>query len=419
MAEATLEKEHSTEKPVKQSGSPLPKIIGLVVLLAAAGFGYYYWSELQLVESTDDAQIDGRIAAISSRIPGNVVEVKAEDQTFVNKGDVLVRLDAKDFEVQVARVKADLEDALANLQTFRADVPLTTSTTGSTLTGAKSSRTEAAAAVTWAEKQLSVLQAKVALAQANVKVAEANANRASQDVERYKTLVAKDEISRQQFDQAVSTLEAARATVEAQRAAVTEAQSNIAVAQVAVDQAKARLGQADATVESAMTAPQQVAITEARVKAAMARVEQQRAALQQAELNLQYTTISAPYSGIVGRKSVEVGQNLAAGQQMMAIVPLDDVWVTANFKETQLRDMKPGQKVELEVDANRRKYTGTISRISGASGARFSLLPPENASGNYVKVVQRVPVRIDLDPGQNKDFSLRPGMSVTPTVRIH
>jgi membrane fusion protein (multidrug efflux system) len=396
----------------------MKKLIGGVVVAVLAVAAYFVWLETRKTETTDDAQIDGRIIAVSPRIAGHVVEVPVEDQQVVNKGDVLVKLDPKDYEVAVAKARADLEDATAQLQTFRGDVPLTSATTSSTLSAAKSARQDAAVAVSWNEQQLSAAKARFASAQANVKVAEANANKVAQDVERYKILVAKDEISKQQFDQAVAASEAARATVEAAKAAVVEAQHGISAAEVAVEQAKARLAQADANVETAMTGPQQVAITESRVKAALAKVAQQRAVLEQAQLNLSYTMVVAPATGVVGRKSVEVGQNVAAGQQMMAIVPLDDIWVTANFKETQLKYMKPGQPVTIEVDATGREYTGKVERFAGASGAKFSLLPPENATGNYVKVVQRIPVRISLDPGQNEDHSLRPGMSVVPAVRI-
>jgi membrane fusion protein (multidrug efflux system) len=394
------------------------KIIGGVFLLVVAVAGYYVWTEMQKSESTDDAEIDGRIIAISPRVGGHVIQVNVEDEQYVKAGDVLVKLDPRDFEVAVAKARADLNDELAGLQGSRTDVPLTTATTGSTLSGARSARQDATAGVSWAEKQMSVAQARLASAQANVRVAEANANKASQDVERYKTLVAKDEISKQQYDQAVSAAEAAKATVEAQKAAVVEAQQSIAAAEVAVEQARAKVSQAEATVESAMTGPQQVAITEAKVKGGQAKVAQRQAELDQAQLNLQYTTIVAPVSGIVGKKNVDLGQNIAAGQQMMAIVPLDDIWVTANFKETQLRAMKPGQLVKISVDATGRDYPGKVARIAGASGAKFSLLPPENATGNYVKVVQRIPVRIEFDPGQNRDHMLRPGMSVTPAVRI-
>jgi len=265
---------------------------------------------------------------------------------------------------------------------------------------------------------LQQVQIKSAEQEMRVKVAEANLTKSVKDVDRYRVLVEKDQISRQQFDQAVAAAEAAKATVEAQKAAVVEAQHAISAARVAVEQARAKLAHADAEVESAMTGPQQVNITRSKVSAAQAKVDQRRAELEQAMLNLSYTTIIAPASGIIGKKNVNSGQNVAAGQQMMAIVQVDDLWVTANFKETQLKSMKVGQPVTLSVDAYGREYNGKIERIAGASGARFSLLPPENATGNFVKVVQRIPVRIAFDAGQDREHLLRPGMSVVPKVRI-
>ncbi len=396
----------------------MKKILGAGALAVLAVAGYFVWLEMQKTESTDDAEIDGNVVAISSSVPGYVVDVLVEDQQAVKKGDVLIKLYTKDYEVAVARQRADLNDALASLETARRDVPLSAATTASVLTGAESVSREAAAAITWSEQQHSVAQARLALAQANVKVAQANATKAAQDVERYRTLVAKDEISRQQYDQAVAASEAAQATVDAQKAAVTEAQHSITAAEVAVQQARAKLAHADADVQNAETGPQQVSITESRVATAQAKVAQRRAELQQAELNLSYTTIRAPSDGIIGKKTVNAGQNVAAGQQMMALVQIDDLWVTANFKETQLRNMKLGQPVRISVDANGRDYRGKIERFAGASGARFSLLPPENATGNFVKVVQRIPVRIAFEPGQNTDRMLRPGMSVVPSVRV-
>ncbi len=291
-------------------------------------------------------------------------------------------------------------------------------TTSSTLTGAQSARRDAAAAVSFAERQLAVAQARLSSAQANVKVAEANSLRASQDVGRYKSLVAKDEISRQQYDQAETTLAASQATIEAQKAGVIEAQQSIQAAEVGVEQAKAKLAQADSNVEAAMTGPEQISITKSKVQEAEAKVAQQRAAVEQAELDLSYVIVTAPEDGVIDRASVNAGQNVQAGQQMMSLVPLTNLWVTANFKETQLRNLKYGQKVAIKVDANGREYKGHVENVAEASGARLSLLPPENATGNYVKVVQRVPVRIALDPGQNDDHQLRPGMSVTPEVSI-
>ena len=392
--------------------------IAALVLLVFAGGGYYTWTEMQKTESTDDAEIDGSIFSISSRIPGHVTEVAVQDLQLVNKGDVLVRLDTKDHEVSIARARADISEAMAGLESSRTDVPLAGATTASTLNGAKSQRQEALAGITVAQNQFNAAQARVSVLQANVKVAEANATKAAQDVARYQTLVAKDEISKQLYDQAVAASEAAKATVESQRAAVTEAQQQIVTAQSAVEQARTRVASADANVERAMTGPQQVAITQSKVKSGSAKVEQYRAQLEQAQLSLSYAAIVAPISGVVGKKSVNVGQNIGAGQELMAIVPLDGLYVTANFKETQLRRMKPGQPVKITVDAYGRDYTGKVERMAGASGAKFSLLPPENATGNYVKVVQRIPVRISLDPGQDKDHLLRPGMSVIPSVNL-
>jgi membrane fusion protein (multidrug efflux system) len=400
----------------------LKKIVGrgagLLALMVLAGGGYMIWAQLSRYESTDDAQIDGDIHAISPRIAGHVVKVLVQDQQYVKAGDVLVELDRGDYEVAVAKAKADLAEAIANLESLRTGVPITSVTTASTLSGARSSHEDATAGVRWSEQQLGAARTRIVTAQANVRVAEANFTKASQDAERYKMLVAKDEISRQQYDQAVATAEAARAALDAQKAMVAEAQQNISVAEIAIEQARTKVAEADASIESATTGPQQVKVSEARAVSAAAKVEQQRAQLAQAGLNLKYTTIAAPVSGVVGKKSVEVGQNAAAGQQLMAIVPLDDLWVTANFKETQLRSMKPGQAVKIKVDAFDRDYSGKVERIAGASGARFSLLPPENATGNYVKVVQRIPVRIALDAGQNGERILRPGMSVVPSVQV-
>jgi len=395
------------------------RIIVLGVLAALAIGGYLYWKDLAKYESTDDAQVDGQIYPVSARITGHVAVVNIEDHQFVNAGDVLVQLDPKDYEVAITKAKADLADAMAGLQSSRTDVPITSVTTASTLSGARSSHEDATLGVSFAERQLGVERAKLATARSNVRVAEANYARTAQDVQRYKQLVDKDEISKQQYDQSVSTADAARATLDAQKDAVFEAEQNIAVAEKAVEQARMKVETAQATVQSAMTGPQQVRVTEARAESAQAKVEQQRAALEQAELNLSYTTIIAPVSGIVGKKAVTVGQNLSPGQEFLVIVPVEGLWVTANFKETQLKDMRVGQPVKIRVDAYGRDYTGKVLRVAGASGSRFSLLPPENATGNYVKVVQRIPVRIAFDPGQNGDHLLRPGMSVVPTVTVH
>jgi membrane fusion protein (multidrug efflux system) len=396
----------------------LGRIFVIIVVLVLISGGYLFWLHLSKFESTDDAQVDGQLYAISSRINGHVIEVKVDDETPVKAGDVLVVLDPKDYEVAVAKARADLADAVATYESSRTDVPITSVNTRSTLTNANSARLDASAGVSGTERQLGAARARLATAQANVRVAQANFTKAVQDVERYKLLVSKDEISKQQYDQAVAATDAARATLDAQNAVVNEAAQNIQVAEKNVEQAQTRVEQADAQIQAALTGPQQVKVQEARAQSAAAKVEQQRALLDQAELNLKYTTIVAPVDGIVGKKNVAEGQNIAAGQELMAVVPVEGLWITANFKETQLEKMRVGQPVKITVDAYNREYTGKVQRISGASGARFSLLPPENATGNYVKVVQRIPVRIALDPGQDSDHLLRQGMSVTPRVQL-
>jgi membrane fusion protein (multidrug efflux system) len=393
-------------------------IVLLFVLTLLAVGSYAAWKYFGTYESTDDAQVDGHINAISARINGYVAEVLVEDERYVKAGDVLVRIDPKDFAVALANAQADLAAAEATFESSRTDVPITTTTADSQLRNARSGRLDTTAALLGAQRQLSAAEARLVTAQAQVREAEATYKKTTDDVARYKMLVAKDEIPQQQYDTAVSTADSAKATVDARRASVNEAEQNVRVAQSAIEQANARIAQADATIQSAMTAPQQVAVSRARAKSSQAQVAQRQALVDQAKLNLSYCTIVAPVSGIVGKKTVEVGTNVSPGQQLMAVVPLDDIWVTADFKETQLRLMKPGQRVSFSVDAYGREYKGKVTGIGGASGSRLSLLPPENATGNYVKVVQRIPVRIDIDPNQNDDHRLRPGMSVVPKVYV-
>jgi len=421
MAETILAEKKVDAPPRRLTRRPrrtLARVLMPVALLALLAGGYFLWRYFGSYESTDDAQIDGHLNAVSARISGQVSEVLVEDEQIVKKGDVLARIDPRDYEVAVAKAEADLADAKASLESSRTDVPITSTNTDSTLRTARSVRVDAGAGLTAAQRQLNAAQARLETAQAQVHEAEANYTKASDDVERYKQLVAKDEISQQQYDQAVQTAAAAKATLAARTASVNEAQQNVTVAEAAIEQAQARVAQAEASIQAALTAPQQIAVSQARARSAAAKVAQQQALLDQARLNLSYCTITAPVSGIAGKKTVEVGQNVSPGQQLLVVVPVDDIWVTANFKETQLKKMKAGQKARFSVDAYGREYTGRVSGIGGAAGSRLSLLPPENATGNYVKVVQRIPVRIDLDPGQNGDHRLRPGMSVDPKVYL-
>lgn len=428
MAEiSTIEKEAETTRPngAQRSSTPirrprkLLRALAFLSLLVAVAIGSLFaWRFFSSYESTDDAQVDGHINDISSRIHGYVLEVLVDNERFVKAGDVLARIDPQDYQVALAQAEADLAAAEASAQGFRTNVPITSVATASQLTSARSGKVDAIAALAGAERQLSAVRSRLATVRATVREAEATYKKISDDVVRYKLLVDKDEISQQIYDNALNSANSANATVEARRAGVTEAEDNVRVAQAAVDQASARIAQADASIQAALTAPEQVAVSQARAKTSEAEVLQKRAALAQARLNLSYCTIVAPVSGFVEKKNVEVGSNVTPGQELMALVPVDDIWVTADFKETQLRHIKAGQRVIFGVDAYGREYKGRVAAIGGASGSRLSLLPPENATGNFVKVVQRLPVRIEIDPGQNNDHWLRPGMSVEPKVYV-
>jgi membrane fusion protein (multidrug efflux system) len=377
----------------------------LAILAAALALvGAALWWHLSGRVSTDDAQVDGHVTPIAARVRGTVQEILVEDNQQVEEGAVLVHLDPTDYEVAVARAEADVAAAEAALAAARSGVPITTTTTASRVRGAEAEVARAHAAADAAA-------AKLEAARARLREAEANATRTARDLERMRELLAKDEVAEQQFDTAEAAAIATEATVEAARATIREAEH-------AREQAANAVLQAEAELRAARTAPDQVAVTESQAKAAAARLEQARAALRQARLDLSYTVVKAPSAGVVSKKSAEAGQIVQPGQPLLALVDLDDIWVTANFKETQLKRIRPGQEVRISVDAYDRSYRGRVDSIAAATGARFSLLPPENASGNYVKVVQRVPVKIVLDKGQDPEHLLRPGMSVVPTVLL-
>jgi len=372
---------------------------GVVVVLAS----FFFWRYLSSYESTDDAQVDVHLYPVSSRISGYVIKVNVGDNEYVEKGAVLVEIDPKDYQVAVAQARANLANAEATAQSLNITVPITSVSTESQLDFTNSDVENAKAGITAAEKQL-------AAAYAQVQVAEANDVKAQDDLRRYKLLVDKREVADQVYDQALAAAKASTANVAA-------AHANEAASQQAVQQAHSRLAESEANHRSAETGPQQVSSTRARARAAIADVEQKRAALEQAELNLQYTKILAPVSGEVN-KTVVVGLNVQPGQQLLTVVPLDEVWITANFKETQLRHMRVGQKAKIYVDSSGRSFKGHVDSVAGATGPLFSLLPPENATGNYVKIVQRIPVKIVLEPGENRDRQLRPGMNVEPDVYL-
>jgi membrane fusion protein (multidrug efflux system) len=374
-------------------------LIGLVLVLIVGGF--FGWRYLESYENTDDASIDGHLMPLSARISGYVSSVNVNDNQYVSAGTVLVEIDPKDYQLALEKAQAGLADAQATAQSLNIDVPITSVNASSGVSSSEADVQNASAGISWAQQQYDAAVAQLA----QEKALDA---KAQQDVVRYKQLVDKQEVSQQTYDQAV-------ATAKSTAAAATGAQSQVTAAEQQVAQARAKLLSAQAALRSSQTGPQQVASSRAKALSALANANLKKADVEQAETNLGYTKIIAPVNGIVS-KSVEVGMNVSPGQQLVTIVPLDDIWVTANFKETQLKNMRPGQSVNIYVDANGKTYKGHVDSVSGSSGARLSLLPPENATGNYVKVVQRVPVKIVFDPGQTADHYLRLGMSVEPKV---
>ncbi len=390
-------------------------MLGGAVVIAAALFVVYDYYRIR--ESTDDAQIDGHIDPVAARVGGTVTVVNIVENQYVSKDTVLVLLDPKDYQVALDRAKADLAEEEAAAKAAGVEVPVTTVTAVSQLDSAEAGLARAQNGVIVASKEVDTERARLAVSKARLREAEATSVRADQDLERMKLLIAKDEISKQEFDAAVAAASTSRAARDSAQAAVDEAEKAIEAAEARVIQARQVAAEAQATLATARTAPQRTAIMRDRAASAAAKVQSARADLERAQLNLAYTTIRAPVSGVVTSKNVEVGQIVQAGQPLLAVVPLDDIWVKANFKESQLKDMRPGQPVEISVDAYPgHKYRGYVESIAAATGARTSLLPPENATGNYVKVVQRLPVRIRFAQGQDPEHLLRPGMSVNPTV---
>jgi membrane fusion protein, multidrug efflux system len=380
----------------------LAAVLGLVVIVGGILLYRYFTS----YESTDDAQIDGYIYPVSARVVGYVTRVTVDNNQYVEAGTVLAQLDPKDYEVAVANAKSTLANDQASASAQGVNVPITSVSTSSTLSTAQADVVNAQAGLNVAQKQFDA-------ATASLRQAEAADLNAQDSVQRYKPLAAKDEIPQQQYTQAVLTQKGTAA-------AVANARASAAAAEQSVTQAQARVSTAMASVRSAETRPQQISAQVSKARAAEAQAQSSAAKLQQAELNLQYTTIVAPRSGLVGQRSAQPGQNVAVGQQLMSIVPLDseNIWVTANFKETQLKHMRPGQPVKISIDAYGRTYKGHVLSIAGATGSLFSLLPPENATGNYVKVVQRIPVKIVFEAGQDPEHLLRLGMSVVPKVSV-
>ena len=409
--------ELALEEPPKGLANPKVQrlvITGGVVLVAAlVGLFLYYHNR----ETTDDAQVDGHITPIASKIYGRVAEVLVTDNQAVKAGQVLVKIDARDYQASVDQAKAALAVAESEAQSAGVDVPRTRENVESGNSSADAQLLAAQADLARAQSTYEQAQtADLAWAQANIEKSRANAELAKADLARYLPLMEKGEISKQQYDAAKANADATASALKADQEKLVQAQRSVEIAKAQLDAAKAHVSQARAGVLAAHADVKQVSMRSADAQSKIAKVQQARASLEAAQLNLSYTEIVAPVDGVATHKQVEPGQIVQQGQGLLVVVPLQDVWVTANFKETQLRKMKPGQKAEVHVDTYGKTFPGHVDSIAGATGAVLSLLPPENATGNYVKVVQRIPVKIVLDPIPPEKAILRPGMNVDATV---
>jgi len=386
--------------------SPRAWMIIAVVAVAAVLGGVLYWLHSRQYEDTDNAAIDGHLHPISARVAGTVSAVApgVEDNREVKAGAVLVEVDPADYQAQYDQAAADVARLQASAAASQAEVPVAAANATGQLQIAQAMLGQAGDAVAAARAALQAARARLAQA-------EANAKRAEDDRARYENLLAKQEVSRSEYDRRATE---ARTTADQ----VTAARADVAAAEQQIAAAEGKVTQQQADVLRARSAPQQIDVARARSGSAAADLKRAQAQLEIAKLNVDRTKIIAPVSGIVGRRSVEVGQRVQPGQELLTIIEPGDVWVTANFKETQLADVRPGQPATIHVDTYGRDYSGHVESIAAATGARFSLLPPENATGNFVKVVQRLPVRIRLDKGQDQGHPLRPGMSVGAKIKV-
>ncbi len=382
---------------------PIKSVIGLIVLGALIVGGFLFWNYSQTFESTDDAFIDGHTNYVSPRISGTITSVLVSENQFVKEGQLIAEIDPSDYEVALERAQADAAQAQAQIRTENPAVPITATTNQSSISSGEADISNAQAGIASAERDRDSDLARF-------REAQANSAKAQSDLTRYKTLVAKEEVSREEYDQKVAAAEAAAAQVQSIQSMAESAAKIIEQRRAALSSVQIKLQQVRST------APQQLEIRRAAVQSAQATAQGAKAQIDQALLNLKYTRILSPVNGVIGRKTLEVGQHVEPGQQVLVIVPLDDIWITANFKESQIKRMRPGLSVKIHVDAFDKDYDGFIESLPAATGAKFSLLPPENATGNFVKVVQRLPVRIRFKEGQDNEKRLRPGMSVEPKV---
>src|SRR5579863_8845564 len=396
-----------------QNLNPVVKGAFVVVLILLAVVWYIFTGRV----TTDDAQVDCHITAVAPQVPGYVVDLKIDDNTPVKTGDLLVQIDPRTYQDEVDQAKANLDFAEAQANSAEIQIGLTRATTTQSTSGAVHQKESDAAAYAMSQAQLEQsATANLQVAEANVAAKSATNERAQSDLKRYTPLLATDDVSKYQFDAVDAAARVAKSELEAAQQQLTAAQQAVEIARANAQSSEARFLRSQSQLLQTKAQEQQVPIAEATYKSALAAVERAKAALQQAELNLAYTHITAPITGQVTQKSVDLGQYVSPGQLLFTIVPLDQVYVTANFKETQLAHVRPGQKVRIHVDTYRREFDGVVDSLAGAAGSRQALLPPQNATGNFIKVVQRIPVKILVKQSSDSHFVLRPGMNVEATI---
>jgi membrane fusion protein, multidrug efflux system len=386
-------------------------LLGLVIVLL---IGCYIW--LGWV-STDDAQVDAHITAVASQVSGYVVALSIDDNVDVKEGDVLIQIDPRVYQAEVDQAQAALDLAKAEAKSAELQIGLTRETTTHSTGGAAAQRESDAADYTMSQAQLErTATANLLQARAEVASKQATNVRAQADLERYKPLLQTGDVSKYQFDAVDATARVAQEDLAAAEQELAAAEQNVEIARANVNSSKARAARSVSLLEETKAQERQVPITEAAYKSAQAAVERAQAVWEQAQLNLGYTTIKAPIAGQVTQKTVNPGQYVLPGNLLFTLVPLDKVYVTANFKETQLAHVRPGQRARIHVDTYGRDFDGVVDSIAGAAGSRQALLPPQNATGNFIKVVQRIPVKILVKQSSDPHFVLRPGMNVEATV---
>lgn len=385
----------------------------VVVLLAIVVAWYIFTGQV----TTDDAQVDCHITAMAPQVPGYVVNLLINDNTAVKQGDLLVQIDPREYEAEVAQAKANLEFAEAQANSAQIQIGLTRATTTDSTSGAAHQKESDAADYVSSQAQLEQsATANLQVAEANLAAKRATNERAQADLARYTPLLGTDDVSKYQFDAVEATARVAKSDLAAAEQQLSAAQQAVLIARANARSAQARVSRSESQFMETKAREQQVPIAEATYKSALAAVERAKAALQQAELNLAYTHITAPITGQVAQKSVDLGQYVSPGQLLFTIVPLDQVYVTANFKETQMANVAPHQRVRIHVDTYHEDFEGEVDSIAGATGSQQALLPPQNATGNFIKVVQRIPVKILVKPNKNPNLVLRPGMNVEATI---